>query len=207
MRNRITDYYEHRYQGKIFDEDSILTELSERLRLVREREREKFKGGTKIRLFQDVINYNCRALVSSVPFFTNADPNFVSDVVTKLQFEVFQPGDQIINEGTIGNKMYFIQEGVVDIIKSDGQILTTLSDGSYFGGSAFSLSVCRVFTASMFFSLSRDLSVDPSQARGERSLRNLLQSVLVGLESVRECPSIVSVDATNDGIGGRRTVE
>ena len=82
-----------------------------------------------------MINYNCRALVSSVPFFTNADPNFVSDVVTKLQFEVFQPGDQIINEGTIGNKMYFIQEGVVDIIKSDGQILTTLSDGSYFGGS------------------------------------------------------------------------
>ncbi|CAF1382243.1 unnamed protein product [Adineta ricciae] len=114
MRNRITDYYEHRYQGKIFHEDTILTELSERLRL-------------------DVINYNCRSLVSSVPFFTNADPNFVSDVVTKLHFEVFQPGDQIISEGTIGDKMYFIQEGVVDIIKADGTVLTTLSDGSYFG--------------------------------------------------------------------------
>lgn len=81
-----------------------------------------------------MINYNCRALVSSVPFFSNADPNFVSDVVTKLKFEVFQPGDQIIYEGTIGDKMYFIQEGVVDIIKADGAVLTTLSDGSYFGG-------------------------------------------------------------------------
>jgi hyperpolarization activated cyclic nucleotide-gated potassium channel 2 len=39
-----------------------------------------------------VINYNCRALVASVPFFTNADPSFVSAVVTKLQYEVFQPG-------------------------------------------------------------------------------------------------------------------
>ncbi|CAF1279661.1 unnamed protein product [Rotaria sordida] len=114
MRNRISDFYEHRYQGKIFHEDTILAELSERLRL-------------------DVINYNCRSLVSSVPFFANADPNFVSDVVTKLHFEVFQPGDKLISEGTIGNKMYFIQEGVVDIIKSDGQVLTTLSDGSYFG--------------------------------------------------------------------------
>ena len=84
-----------------------------------------------------MINYNCRSLVSSVPFFANADPNFVSDVVTKLHFEVFQPGDQIISEGTIGNKMYFIQEGVVDIIKSDGTVLTTLSDGSYFGGRHF----------------------------------------------------------------------
>ncbi len=29
--------------------------------------------------------------------------------------------------------MYFIQEGIVDIIKSNGEVLTTLSDGSYFG--------------------------------------------------------------------------
>ena len=41
---------------------------------------------------QDVINYNCRALVASVPFFANADSSFVSEVVTKLQYEVFQPG-------------------------------------------------------------------------------------------------------------------
>lgn len=47
-------------------------------------------------LFQDVINHNCRSLVASVPFFTNADPQFVSEVVSKLQFEVFQAGDYII---------------------------------------------------------------------------------------------------------------
>jgi CRP-like cAMP-binding protein len=68
-----------------------------------------------------------------VPFFANADPHFVSDVVTKLRFEVFQPGDLIIREGTIGTKMYFIQEGIVDIIKGNNQVMTTLSDGSYFG--------------------------------------------------------------------------
>ncbi|XP_032302817.1 potassium/sodium hyperpolarization-activated cyclic nucleotide-gated channel 3-like [Coturnix japonica] len=36
MRQRIHDYYEHRYQGKMFDEESILGELSEPLREVRE---------------------------------------------------------------------------------------------------------------------------------------------------------------------------
>jgi len=65
-------------------------------------------------------------------FFVNADPNFVSDVVAKLRFEVFQPGDQIIHEGVIEDKMYFIQEGVVNIIKSDSEVLTTLFDGFYF---------------------------------------------------------------------------
>ncbi|KAE8752001.1 hypothetical protein FOCC_FOCC001164, partial [Frankliniella occidentalis] len=114
MRQRITEYFEHRYQGKFFDEEAILGELSEKLR-------------------EDVINYNCRSLVASVPFFANADGNFVSDVVTKLRYEVFQPGDIIIKEGTIGNKMYFIQEGIVDIVMLNGDVATSLSDGSYFG--------------------------------------------------------------------------
>ncbi|KAJ8983050.1 hypothetical protein NQ317_013255 [Molorchus minor] len=114
MRHRITEYFEHRYQGKFFDEEVILGELSEKLR-------------------EDVINYNCRSLVASVPFFANADSNFVSDVVTKLKYEVFQPGDIIIKEGTIGSKMYFIQEGIVDIVMANGEVATSLSDGSYFG--------------------------------------------------------------------------
>lgn len=67
-----------------------------------------------------------------MPFFANADPDFVNAVVTKLKYEVYQPGDIIIKEGEIGNKMYFIQEGIVDIIV-DGEIATSLSDGSYFG--------------------------------------------------------------------------
>jgi hypothetical protein len=34
LRVRIADYFEHRYQGKFFNEDTILDELSERLREV-----------------------------------------------------------------------------------------------------------------------------------------------------------------------------
>ncbi|XP_022258753.1 potassium/sodium hyperpolarization-activated cyclic nucleotide-gated channel 2-like, partial [Limulus polyphemus] len=114
LRHRITDYFEYRYHGKYFNEDAILGELSEKLR-------------------EDVINFNCRSLVASVPFFANSDPNFVNDVVTKLEYEVFQPGDFIIKEGTLGTKMYFIQEGIVDIVMANGEVATSLSDGSYFG--------------------------------------------------------------------------
>ncbi|XP_071752768.2 potassium/sodium hyperpolarization-activated cyclic nucleotide-gated channel 3-like [Centroberyx gerrardi] len=113
MRQRIHDYYEHRYQGKMFDEESILEELNEPLR-------------------EEIINFNCRKLVASMPLFANADPNFVTSMLTKLRFEVFQPGDYIIREGTIGNKMYFIQHGVVSVLTKSSQD-TKLSDGSYFG--------------------------------------------------------------------------
>ena len=34
MRLKISEYFEHRYQGKFFDEEAILGELSEKLREV-----------------------------------------------------------------------------------------------------------------------------------------------------------------------------
>lgn len=34
MRERITDFFQHRYQGMFFDEEVILDELSEKLREV-----------------------------------------------------------------------------------------------------------------------------------------------------------------------------
>ncbi|XP_066524507.1 potassium/sodium hyperpolarization-activated cyclic nucleotide-gated channel 3 [Hoplias malabaricus] len=113
MRQRIHDYYEHRYQGKMFDEESILGELNEPLR-------------------EEIISFNCRKLVATMPLFANADPNFVTSMLTKLRFEVFQPGDYIIREGTVGKKMYFIQHGVLTVL-TKGSKETKISDGSYFG--------------------------------------------------------------------------
>ncbi|KAJ8270071.1 hypothetical protein GJAV_G00110010 [Gymnothorax javanicus] len=113
FRQKIHDYYEHRYQGKMFDEESILGELNEPLR-------------------EEIVNFNCRKLVASMPLFANAEPNFVTAMLTKLRFEVFQPRDYIIREGTIGKKMYFIQHGVVSVL-TKGTMGMKLSDGSYFG--------------------------------------------------------------------------
>lgn len=71
--------------------------------------------------------------MANMPLFANADPNFVTAMLTKLRFEVFQPTDYILREGTVGKKMYFIQHGVVSIL-ARGSKETKLSDGSYFGG-------------------------------------------------------------------------
>ncbi|XP_054478003.1 potassium/sodium hyperpolarization-activated cyclic nucleotide-gated channel 2 [Anoplopoma fimbria] len=113
LRQKIHEYYEHRFQGKMFDEENILGELSEPLK-------------------EEIVSFNCRSLVANMPLFANADPNFVTAVLTKLRFEVFQPSDFIIREGTVGRKMYFIQHGRVSVL-ARGNKETKLSDGSYFG--------------------------------------------------------------------------
>lgn len=84
---------------------------------------------------QEIVSYNCRGLVANMPLFANTDPHFVTVILTKLRFEVFQPGDLIIREGTLGRKMYFIQHGSVTVIPR-GTKEIALNDGAYFGGAA-----------------------------------------------------------------------
>ena len=89
---------------------------------------EEFVAVARVTLvYQDFILQN-------VQFFRDADPEFVSAIVQNLQFEVFQPNDEIIKEGSIGKKMYFIQHGVVKVESSQSPDVRHLADGSYFGG-------------------------------------------------------------------------
>lgn len=142
LRQQVHEYYYQKYHGQLFNEEGILTELSHPLREVR---------GIIVGLIpsmcssicghspqQRIISHNCQDLVRIVPFFANADPMFITSVVTRLKPEVFLPGDFVIRQGTFGSKMYFIQHGRVDIITSDGRVATSLCDGSYFGGKRMS---------------------------------------------------------------------
>jgi CRP-like cAMP-binding protein len=57
--------------------------------------------------------------------------------------------------------MYFIQEGIVDIVMSNGEVATSLSDGSYFGeicllSNAKRVASVRAETYCNLFSLSKE---------------------------------------------------
>ena len=67
-----------------------------------------------------------------MPFFQKADPEFVSALVNLLKFEVYLFNDEIIREGTIGRKMFFISRGTVRVCSSKAPT-TFLTDGSFFG--------------------------------------------------------------------------
>jgi len=114
LRNRIREYYEVKFQGKMFNEHAILNELNPLLR-------------------EKVINYNCRSLVKSVDFLNAADTDFVSDLIAKLKFEVYLQADEIIREGSVGSHMYFINSGTVQVTTKNGMKPRYLSEGEHFG--------------------------------------------------------------------------
>ena len=42
--------------------------------------------------------------------------------MNQREYFFYLAGDIIIKEGTIGSKMYFIQEGIVDVIMGNGEV-------------------------------------------------------------------------------------
>jgi len=149
LRHRMDDYYEHRFQGKMFDEAAILSELNPVLR-------------------EELINHNCCELIEAVPFFRNADADFLSNMISCLKYEVYLNGDCIVKQGTIGSRMYFISRGTVLIRSQTKAPRTTtatacgypeddeiqmeqrLSDGAYFGEICLLLDDYRCSFASVY---------------------------------------------------------
>ena len=65
---------------------------------------------------------------------TTTTTTIITTTTTTTYYYYYYYYYYIVREGTIGDKMYFIDDGIVDVVTRDGVAATSLSDGSYFGG-------------------------------------------------------------------------
>ncbi len=74
------------------------------------------------------------ALIEQVPFFKNASGDFLRDIIPRLDARHVAPGETIVHEGNVGDEMYFLTKGQVEVSRGDPpQRLTILREGSFFG--------------------------------------------------------------------------
>merc|ERR1719219_2408447 len=90
LRTKIEDYYDHRFEGKAFNEEQILKELNPILR-------------------SQVCNFNCRALLNNVPLLKYCTPAILDFIAQNLEFESYLAGDQITEIGGKALGMYLIK--------------------------------------------------------------------------------------------------
>lgn len=100
-------------ESKLSNEAKILAELSALLR-------------SKIAF---AIN---DSVLSKMPFFMGADHNFLMELALSMRMVCFPPMEEVILEGEIGEEMFFIFRGVVEIVK-EGVQLGLLGQKQYFG--------------------------------------------------------------------------
>ncbi len=82
------------------------------------------------RHWKEVIN---RDILSHIPLFKSADPICLHNMAMSLTPEVFKAGEEVVSHGEVGDEMFFICRGQVEIIDKAGKQLAVLGEGEYFG--------------------------------------------------------------------------
>ncbi len=77
------------------------------------------------------LKLNPAELVAKVPFFEDVGLGRQKSIARLLKTRFFAPGDVIIKRGEIGDEMYFIANGAVNVILPDAKV--TLGTGDFFG--------------------------------------------------------------------------
>ncbi|KAJ1548024.1 hypothetical protein HK096_006920 [Nowakowskiella sp. JEL0078] len=118
LKLRINQYYELKYRGKYFDETGIMNELNESLRT-------------------EIARHNSSGLIVKVPFLRRdqkdgRDELFMCRIANALKPVYYISGDVIFEQGRVGNEMFFILSGMVEIVVNSN-IVGKLTDGAFFG--------------------------------------------------------------------------
>lgn len=73
-------------------------------------------------------------LIEQVSFFRNASSDFLRDLIPRLDARLFDMGETIVHEGDVGDEMFFLTKGQVEVLRGDpGPCLNVLRAGSFFG--------------------------------------------------------------------------
>lgn len=87
------------------------------------------------------------SLIDQVPFFKNASNDLLRDLIPRLDARQFAPGAILVHEGDLGDQMYFLTRGQVEVLRGEpARTLTTLREGAFFGELAILREVPRTAT-------------------------------------------------------------
>jgi glucose-6-phosphate 1-dehydrogenase len=92
------------------------------------------------RKWLEVVN---RGVVETVPLFQKCDAIFQHNISMVLRPEVFAADQFLMRKGEVGQRMYFLLHGEVDVLDGDGHVINTLGPGSFFGEMALLLAEPR----------------------------------------------------------------
>ncbi len=83
----------------------------------------------------ELQTYMNMRLIGNLPVFKDCSLNCLKAVSKALEQHFYSPGQKIINKGEIGNEMFIIVHGAVDV-QIEKEIVASLHEGQFFGEAA-----------------------------------------------------------------------
>ncbi|KAJ3241639.1 Potassium voltage-gated channel sub H member 7 [Chytriomyces hyalinus] len=130
-QRKIIKYYDVKYRGKFFEEETLLKDLNDPLR-------------------KEIALHNCKKMISNVKFLRRdagdgRDELFIGRIALALKSCYYVTGDIIIHQGGSDHDMYFIMKGRCNVFV-DGKKIRILNEGSFFGELALMGQISRTAT-------------------------------------------------------------
>ncbi len=115
LQSRVRDYYNYLWESRMGQQSEMLADLPPPLH-------------TEIALHLN------RAILEKVPIFEDASEEFMRELVLHFEPTVAIPGQHIVRRGDIGDQIFFINEGSVQVMAPDETtVVAVLGDGDFFG--------------------------------------------------------------------------
>ena len=116
LEKRVIKWFDYQWTNKqAFEEEKVLEALPDRLR-----------AEIALHVHLDTMK--------KVAIFQNCEPGLLVELVLKLKYSVFSPGDYICRKGDIGREMYIVKKGKLEVVAEDEvTVFATLKEGSVFG--------------------------------------------------------------------------
>jgi hypothetical protein len=118
LQSAVFNYYGHLNNKRLSDNDSqIISELPHALK-------------------NELQVYMNMKLIRNLPIFQFCSLSCLREVSSCLEQKFYSPGDTIINIGEVGDEMFIIGHGLLDVITDDGKVVAQLHEGQFFGEAA-----------------------------------------------------------------------
>ncbi|MBL6990253.1 MAG: cyclic nucleotide-binding domain-containing protein [Bacteriovoracaceae bacterium] len=118
LQYTVFSYYNHLFTKRLSDNDvKIISELPNALQ-------------------SELQTYMNMKLISNVPAFKECTHNCLKDIASSLKQEYYSPREIITKRGEVGNEMFIVAHGVVDVVVKGKGVISTMTDGQCFGESA-----------------------------------------------------------------------
>lgn len=118
LQSAVFNYYNHLFSKHLSDNDQkIIGELPHALK-------------------QELQTYMNMKLIRNLPVFKFSSQACLREVAGALEQHYFGPNDTIIRIGELGEEMFIIGHGIVDVILKDGNVVASLHEGQFFGEAA-----------------------------------------------------------------------
>ncbi|KXJ13549.1 Cyclic nucleotide-gated channel rod photoreceptor subunit alpha [Exaiptasia diaphana] len=96
----------------------------------------------------ELCNALTGSIISNIPLFSDADLPFIRLLATKARPCQFHAKEYIFRKGDIGQEMYLIKKGLVEIVTEEQppEVMETLEEGGFFGEKSLVISTPRNFS-------------------------------------------------------------